>query len=429
MHDSRFIKSNPTLAHLRDRERDGRPVSVAVVGAGDYGRTLLTQLPHVPGLRATVVCDLDAEAARSVCEAMPLPAGERPRVISDLEELSRLEADVLVDCTGRPDVGARLARIAADAAADLVMVNVEADATIGPEAAALVEGAGGVYTLADGDQPSLILGLADWAMGLGFEVAACGKWTDSWSQPDAREVLEEWRRSGRRVHEGTVMYLDGTKAQMELASAANCLGFVPDTPGMHGPSLPLRSIAGRFRADGPGALFERTGVVDFANCRGLRPGECHPGGVFVVAYSENRTGMEAMSDKHCLVSDDRRHALFYRPYHLIGVETIASIVRAAIDRAPTAAPLAERSVEVAAVSRTALAAGSRLEGLGRDVRGVIVRYDEARARRLLPAGLARDARLTAGVDRDAWIRIDEVELSGTSGCLALRGDLEQEVTR
>ncbi|HKJ86034.1 MAG TPA: hypothetical protein VKA06_08155 [Spirochaetia bacterium] len=431
MHDTLATRSNLTLSLLQQREREGRPVSVAIVGAGAYGRTLISQLVRMPGLRAAAVCDLDPEAGRAAYRDAGIDdrrirvaengvsLGEAtdagvPVVVPDIDLLAEIRFDVIVDCTGVPDVGARLATLAANGGSDLVMVNVESDATVGVEAAALVERAGGVYTLADGDQPSLIVGLADWASAIGFEVTAAGKWTDSHTQESAAEILASWHRSGKAVSESDITYLDGSKAQIELASTANCLGFLPDTPGMHGPATPLSALPESFRCEGGTALFGRTGVVDFVNCAGLAPHECHPGGVFVIARSENRIAMDAMARKNCLVSADRLHVAFYRPYHLIGAETVRSVVEAAIHRRPTAAPLPKRSVEVVAVAKKSLGAGARLGGLGTDVRGVLVDYREAREKQLLPVGLANDCVAIEDIDENSWLTTDDVTLSDQS---------------
>ena len=437
----RFIsKSNRELATLQARERDGRPIRVGIVGAGAYGRTLVSQLVPTPGLRAAVICDTDIDAARNALidscgngvDVRVVESGSTlrdavsadvPAIVTELELLGDAGLDVLVDCTGRPEVGVRTARCAAAGGSDLVMVNVEADAVAGSEMAALVESAGGVYTLADGDQPSLIVGLADWAAGIGFEVVAAGKWTDAFSEEDAEGILAERRSNGEAVRESDITHFDGTKTQLELASAANCLRFRCDTDGMHGASIGLGELADRFRSRTRRALFSREHVVDYINCVGLASGESHPGGVFVVVRSDNRLGLEAMARKQCEVSEDRTHAAFYRPYHLIGVETVRSVVRAAVDRLPTAAPASERSVEVIAVAKRDMDAGTTLAGIGHDVRGVMVSAEDARSASLLPVGLAERCRLRRAVRKGDRIGVAEIDRPPDSHGFGLRADV------
>lgn len=432
----RPTRSNSILAGLSARESDGRPIHVGVIGAGSYGRTLISQLIRCRGMRVSVVCDLDTEAASAAltdsgievdappaCDRSAIRrriASGRPAVVEDLSLLEDAGLDVLVDCTGRPETGAMCTRVAAAGGCSLVMVNVEADSVIGCEAAALIEAAGGVYTLADGDQPSLMLGLADWAAAIGFEVVAAGKWTDAYARADGEKQLARWRSEGRTVLESDITYFDGTKAQMELASAANCLGFGIEASGTIGPALTLQEIPERFRAAGGASIFTEEGVVDYVNCTGVAERECHPGGVFVVARSDNRLGMAAMARKHCIVSDDRTHVLFYRPYHLIGVETVWSIARAVVDGVPTAAPKQSRSVEVVAVSKSDLRAGAALAGLGGELRGVMVRSEEAERLGLLPLSLAAGCTLNRNIVRDERVLLRDVAPHESSECWRLR---------
>nr|NIO06997.1 flagellar biosynthesis protein FlgA [Deltaproteobacteria bacterium] len=49
---------------LEQRENDGRPVRVGVIGAGIYGSMFLSQLRFTPGMKLVGVADLDVEKAR-----------------------------------------------------------------------------------------------------------------------------------------------------------------------------------------------------------------------------------------------------------------------------------------------------------------------------------------------------------------------------
>src|ERR1700732_2306972 len=54
------------LSHLLNARRAaGKPVRVALIGAGKFGSMFLSQVPHTPGLEVAVIVDLDAEPARA----------------------------------------------------------------------------------------------------------------------------------------------------------------------------------------------------------------------------------------------------------------------------------------------------------------------------------------------------------------------------
>ena len=44
---------------LRQRTAEGRPVRVALIGAGKFGSMFLAQVPAIPGLEVGVIADLD----------------------------------------------------------------------------------------------------------------------------------------------------------------------------------------------------------------------------------------------------------------------------------------------------------------------------------------------------------------------------------
>ena len=53
------------LHHLLNARRAaGKPVRVALIGAGKFGSMFLSQVPHTPGLEVPVIVDLDPQRAR-----------------------------------------------------------------------------------------------------------------------------------------------------------------------------------------------------------------------------------------------------------------------------------------------------------------------------------------------------------------------------
>ncbi len=59
------------LHHLLNARRmAGKPVRVALIGAGKFGSMFLSQVPHTPGLEVAVIVDLDPERAREACRTV-----------------------------------------------------------------------------------------------------------------------------------------------------------------------------------------------------------------------------------------------------------------------------------------------------------------------------------------------------------------------
>ena len=456
-------RSNIMRRRLEERAAAGTPISVAVFGAGDYARGLVAQMQRMPGIRCGIICDRNPDAAvrayesagihrDEICFAERSETVERalrgniPCVVTDVALLHTGAPEVLVDCSGDPEYGARAALAALERDIHVVMVNVEADVTVGTELAALARRHGGVYSLADGDQPSLMVGLADWASALGFDIVAAGKWTDAYAADEAAAELQARaaEQPDNSPRPSDVTFLDGSKTHIEMASAANALGLTVAAGGLQGPGLDLQEIPEYFRepvaTSEPGAASARgdasaaagRGVVEYIDCRKL-DAERHTfygGGVFVCASSPAQEAMETMAKKGVVVSADRHRAVFYRPYHLVGAETAWSILRAVFDRTATAEPGPERSVEVVALAKSALAAGWTLGGLGTaDVAGRAVPAAEARAQGLLPVGLAAGAQLKRSVTAGTRLRFHDVEPPADSLVWKLRADAAAEMQR
>ena len=170
---------------LAERERDGRPIRVGMVGAGFMGQGLTNQIVNsVPGMRMVAVANRRPERARDVFRYAgvddianvddqaaledAIRAG-RPAVTDDALLLARSEqVDVLVDVTGSVEFGAHVVLEAFAHGTHIVLMNAEIDATIGPILHVKAREAGVIMSACEGDEPGLELNLVRWVRGLGL---------------------------------------------------------------------------------------------------------------------------------------------------------------------------------------------------------------------------------------------------------------------
>ena len=89
---------------------------------------------------------------------------------------SQLEAfDIVVDVTQSPAVGAETAYICIQNGKDIVMVNIEADVTVGRILKKHANQTGVLYPGASGEEPGCLMALYEFIKNLGYEVIMIGK--------------------------------------------------------------------------------------------------------------------------------------------------------------------------------------------------------------------------------------------------------------
>src|ERR1700719_1277486 len=164
---------------LKAREAQGKPIRVGMLGAGFMGQGLTNQITNsVPGMRMVAVYNRKPQRALDVFKysglADPILAttqtqleeairAGRPVATEDAFLLARSEQiDVLVDVTGSVEFGARVVLEAFKHKKDVVLMNAEIDATIGPILQVYAEKYGVIMSACDGDEPGVQMNLYRW---------------------------------------------------------------------------------------------------------------------------------------------------------------------------------------------------------------------------------------------------------------------------
>ena len=445
-------------ALLAEREKEGKPIKVGIIGTGKFGGGLVTQISRMKGMVVSAIADIKPENAEYAYSAAygevevsrvdsaqaleeAIHAG-RFAVVEDGLLLARSDAlDVVVEATGLTEVGAQMASATLAAGNHLVMVNVETDVTVGALLRRKADSAGVVYSLVDGDQPGVTMNILEWAWSLGFEIVAAGRGTelfesDPQGTPDNvpkrygfdAETIER-RRINLKMYNS---FRDGTKAQVEATAIANMAGLVPDVRGMHEPSCNLADIPKQCSLVSEGGLLSQHGVIELANSVAadgvtMLDNALHMG-VFVVIRTEHPFIMEDLTNYHCYPGGDGKNFLLYRPYHLVAVEAPITIARAALYGMPTGTPQIKPSADVVTVAKRNLKVGEVIDGGGGyTVIGQSEKATVARDEGLLPLGLSDGAVLKRDIAQGETIAYDEVELVEDSFVLKLRREQDETV--
>ena len=399
---------------LDRRRRQGKPVRVGLIGAGQMGTDILVQTEQMAGIEVVAAADAIPENVFAACTVAG-SGGRPPEMADDLAAVARSisrgrlavcksfrevcsspDVDVVIDATGNPNVGAEVAIATISAGKHIVMMNVEADVTIGAYLSAKAQKAGVVYTLGAGDEPSSTMEIVNFLRGLGYPIVAAGKGKNNAfrtdATPDAYVAEAKRRNMNPRM---LVEFVDGSKTMVEMVALANATGLVPDIPGMHGPSAPVDALHRMFCPRDEGGLLARKGVVDFTVAPGVAPG------VFAVAELRHPRLRERMSD---LQLGDGPYYTFYRPYHLTSLEVPLSAAAAVLYGQSHMRPLPVPSAEVGARAKRDLAPGETLDAIGEYCyRGFALSRADALAVNALPLGLAQGASVTRRIPKGDYL--------------------------
>lgn len=388
-------------AELKARAKAGNPIRIGLVGTGEMGTDIFTQVAMMNGIEIATVVERTpgkADAAAKIAygedghthkatnhdQVSAAIQSGKIAVTSDLDlALSHQLVDVVVDATGVPEAGADIGLRAINFGKHLIMMNVECDVCIGPYLKAQADKAGLIYTLGAGDEPSSCMELIEFVTAMGHSVVCAGKGKnnplDFQAIPDDYQEEAMSRNMNVRM---LVEFVDGSKTMVEMAAIANATGLVPDVPGMHGPKAGVAELAQTLIPKKDGGILSKPGCVDYSIGKGVSPG------VFVVVKADHPRIHERMAD---LKMGEGPYFTFHRPYHLTSLEVPLTAARVMLHKKADMVPLVKPVAEVCAVAKRNIKAGEKLDAVGEYCyRSWTMTVVEARAKNAVPCGLLQD---------------------------------------
>ena len=390
---------------LAQREAEGKIIRTGLVGAGQMGRGMVSQMVGMKGIMPAIVADIkienvinafhyagikdeDIAKTNSLAEANKFMEMGKYVATENADLISTANlVECAIDVTGVPEIGVRIATDALNNKKHVVMMDVETDVVIGPWLKKLGDKNGVIYTGSAGDEPGAVMELYCFARAMGMQVRVMGKGKnnklDYACNPDT--VLEEATR--RKMSPRMLCaFKDGTKTMVEMTAMSNATGLVPDVIGGHGvvtkPGTEgIKQLNDFFKLKKDGGILNKHGVVEYVN--GVAPG------VFVTVATDNEEIAYQM----------QYHSMgpgplwtLYRPYHLCNLET----------------PLT--------VAKRDLKAGETIDGIGGyTTYGSIATAEETYKKGYVIYGLVnKKTKMLRDVPKGQLLTLDDVELDTTT---------------
>ncbi len=399
---------------LDEHGKSGKPIRIGLIGSGEMGTDIVTRVAHMPGIEIGAISELNLPAASKAVDIAFQETGHAREVSNASAMTAAMEAgkiavtndsslvigndliDVVIDATGVPAVGAEIGLRAMEHGKHLVMMNVEADVTIGAYLKSEADRLGVTYSLGAGDEPSSCMELIEFVSAMGHPIVAAGKGKNNPLNIDA--IPDDYAEEAKRRHMNVRMlveFVDGSKTMVEMAAIANATGLVPDKAGMHGPAATLGELSKVLVPEKDGGVLSRVGVVDYTIGKGVAPG------VFVVADMSHPRISERMED---LKMGKGPYFTFHRPYHLTSLEVPLTCARVVLYGKADMVPLAKPVAEVCAVAKKDLKPGDKLDAIGEYCyRAWIMTAPEAHAAKAIPCGLLQGGSVTAPIKKGELI--------------------------
>ncbi len=421
---------------LLKRQASGNPIRVGSSGAQWMGSGFVAAMKHVPGMVLTVLADTDTKAAcdafitndvppdqivetDNVGMAMDALNGGKRVVTGDYRLAAQLDAvDIVADVTYSPAIGAETANACIEHGKDVVLVNIEADVTVGHILHKKAQEAGVLYSVSSGDEPGCLMELYNFVGSMGYEVIVAGKGKNNPLNPAANpDMVAESAAKQDKDPFQVASYVDGTKTMFEMSCAANATGFKPMQRGMVGPEATLENVSEIFALEEDGGITKFPGAVDFVQ------GSAMSGGVFITVRIQDT---RIAADLNYLKVGKGNYFTFFRPYHLWFLEAPISIAQVHLFRRPWQVPLDTPVADIMTMAKRDLQPGDTLDDFGGyTYHGVMDCAEEVRKLNALPVGLAPGAKVVRPVACGEVVTWGDVSLDEDSTVVKLRR--EQDV--
>ena len=291
--------------------------------------------------------------------------------------------DVLVDVTGSVEFGAHVVLEAFRHGKDVVLMNAELDATIGPILQVYAEQHGVILSACEGDEPGVQMNLYRWVKGLGLTPRVMGNvkgLQDPYRNPTTQQAFaERWGQNAAMV----TSFADGSKISFEQTIVANATGFKVRARGMSRGLQYTRRYPRRSASSTTSRSCARSAAsIDYVVGTPLTRSSAWRS--TLIRSSGTTSTCTRWARARCIHSSSPIISCISR--------CRTRSPRRAVPRSGRAKPLGGPVVEVCAVAKRDLKAGEILDDYGMYMTyGEAVNVDEMSGGRYLPEGLVEGA--------------------------------------
>ena len=379
-------------------------VKVGLVGAGQMGQGIVAQISKMYGV--DLVCIIDRNQKQLDIASNRYKKHKENKVLcsDSITALDNVALDIVIEATGTPASGATVAKNVLNRGINLILLNVETEATIGLALRREAEKNNAIVTVADGDEPVAALDLYNFATELSFEVVSIGKGKNNpfniFATPSSLAKEASLKQMNPKM---LTSFVDGTKTMVEMTALANFLNFTIDIDGMHGIEATYENINQYYIPKKDGGMLDKSQVVDFAF--GIAPG------VFAVIYSEDDYVNYEME---YLKMGKGPYWTLARPYHLTSLEIPRTIRHIMLEKY---SKLSAQSwnVEVVAYAKQDIEPGTNLESIGGDyIYGKAQKSSTSNG--LLPIGIAENSIVNKAIKKGQPIATEAIDAQDNDLC-------------
>ncbi len=447
---------------------DKKAVEIAIIGVQGFNHSLFVYGSKNNRVSVRILCGRNTEKCINAYRSIGIDdqeivhctnveagleafAAGRYLVFNDVSLAMQMPFDLVVEGTGNTEASARYILEAIEHGKHAIMVTKESDSVVGPLLARKARERGVVYSLAEGDQPALLIGLVSWAKTAGLEIVSIGKASEyDFIYDPAEETVRVLDKTVRVDGFADVWSLGddvaGTVAKRsdllaefsqraipdlaEMAIVCNHLpGIKPDIPEFHYPVARTVEVADLMCPSEMGGLFSGESRIDVYNCLRRPDEQSMEGGVYVVVACNDEETWQVLLEKGVPLSRNRKTALIYYPAHYLGFETLFSVLSVGLLGLPTSSTTPEPRYDVVARATVSMMKGTRLEAKGHHhvidgLEGVLLPAQKVAQNSQIPYYLADGSVLNRNVEPGELITADMLEKPEDSILWSLR--LEQD---
>ena len=409
-------------------------INIAFIGCGKFISMFLSQYNQLKKIKIDTIVDLDIERAKSNCikSGLTKETVEKINFVNSLDTILNRNIEIFIEATGNPIVGTQHAYKVIQSKKNIIMVNVEADVLCGKYLSDLAKENNIIYSMAYGDQPSLILEQIEWARLNGFFVTCAGKGTKYHPSFEYSTPENVWNNYGMTAGEAKNAgmnpkmfnsFVTGDKSSIEMAAVANASGLKCPKNGLTYPPVGVYDIANKLIPKDNGGLIDHEGQVEVISSIDRNKIQIENDlrwGVYIVIKAQNNYVKDCFKEYGMVTDNSGEYSAIWRPYHYVGLELAQSIYSIALDKKSTG-HTKFFNADVVSIAKKDLSSGEILDGEGGFTsRGRLVTSRNSVDNNFLPLGLSDGAETKKSIKKDEFIKIDDVEINWNQEVLKAR---------